>query len=71
MKGMRVACRKMVCCLPTFCVVHTVNRFDLQISKQYRRLAFKMIYVQFCNEANQKAVHIACKQDPMVRDRDI
>ena len=47
---MRVTCCKMLCCLPTFCVVHTVNRFDLWISKQYRRLAFKTMYVQFSNE---------------------
>jgi len=42
-------------CLPTFCVVHTVNHFDLWISKEYRRLAFKTMYVQFCNEAKSSA----------------
>ena len=53
---MRVTCCKMLCCLPiTFCLVHTVNRFDLWISKQYRRLAFKTMYVQFCNEAKSCA----------------
>ena len=52
---MRVTCCKVLCCLPTFCVVHTVNRFDLWISKQYRRLAFKTMYVKFCNEAKSCA----------------
>jgi len=52
---MRVTCCKMLCCIPTFCVVHTVNRFDLWISKQYRRLAFKTMYVQFSNEAKSCA----------------
>ena len=53
---MRVTCCKMLCCLPiTFCLVHTVNRFDLWISKQYRRPAFQTMYVQFCNEAKSCA----------------
>ena len=39
--------------LTTLCVVHTVNRFDLLISKQYRRLAFKTMYT--CNEAKSCA----------------
>jgi len=62
-------CCKMLCCLPTSCVVHTVNRFDLWISKQYRCLAFKTMYVQFCNEATS-CEYWACKWDPIVRDRD-
>jgi len=45
----------MLCCLPTYCVVHTGNRFDLWIGKQYIRLAFKTMYMQFCNEAKSCA----------------
>jgi len=41
--------------LPSYVLCGAHNRFDLWISKQFRRLAFKMMYVQFCNEAKSCA----------------
>jgi len=47
--------------LTTFCVVHTVNRFDFLISKQQTSCVQNHVYVQFCNEAKSCAYWLVNK----------